>query len=79
MKRKRQRRPPERIDDLATHQKPYVTLDALASYWGFTRQALVKWAHEGQLKAYRFGRALRVRTEDARAFEADARLSRRSA
>lgn len=74
----RRRRPTPIIVSLSTHQAPFVTLPALRLYWQLEYQTLRKWVMDGYLPAYRFGRMWRVRTEDARLFEQQCRLTKAS-
>jgi excisionase family DNA binding protein len=67
--RTRRRKPVPQIGDLASYEPAYVPVPTLATHWGLDYQTLRKWIREGVLPAYRFGRAWRVKTSDALAFE----------
>ena len=58
------------LRDLASHDKPFVTPDRLADYFGVSRRYIRKEIEAGHLRAVRLGpRSLRVPTEEAINFE----------
>jgi excisionase family DNA binding protein len=59
-----------RLQELASHVAPYVTVGELAWYWSVSRKQIYKQIEEGNLPAIRLGpRSLRIRTSDAIQFE----------
>lgn len=58
-----------RIEDLATHEEPNVRVGELAQYWGVRVETVRKWIRFGKLPAVLVGRSLRVKRDDAAAFE----------
>ncbi len=66
------------ISNLATTQAAYVTTGELAEYWRISRRMVYKQIQAGTLRAVQFGpRLWRVKVEDAREFEASAKLEAR--
>lgn len=64
------------LRDLSSHSDPFVTVAALATYWGVSRKQIQKLIDGGQLEALRFGpRSVRVHTRAAIDFERRAALS----
>lgn len=54
------------IQDLAQHRAPFVTVRALANYWGVDISTVYRDIRKGALPVFRLpGGAVRVRTEDA--------------
>ncbi len=45
----------------------FFTRDQIAKMLGVHRQTLYVWEHEGKLKGYKLGRAVRYRMEDVQA------------
>jgi excisionase family DNA binding protein len=63
------------IRDLTTHPVPYVSVGELATYWIVSRKQIYKQIDAGTLQAIRLGpRLFRIRTDDARKFEEQARM-----
>jgi excisionase family DNA binding protein len=56
------------IVDLETHSEQHVTVAELARYWRVTDRAVQYLVTKGALPAIRVGRAIRIKTEDARRF-----------
>ena len=77
MRRRHRRKTFTPIVDLATHPEAYCEVAALAAYWKVEVQTVRKWMREGDLHGKRFGRVLRVKTEDARAFDERGTLTNR--
>lgn len=66
---RRRRKPVSLIGDLAEYDAAYVSVPMLALHWRLEYQTLRMWIRKGILPAYRFGRAWRIKTVDALAFE----------
>jgi transposase-like protein len=64
------RRSTDAIRDLRTHKAPFVTVSALAVYWGYHANTVRYWIRTGRMQAMRADRDFRVRTSDALAYEA---------
>jgi excisionase family DNA binding protein len=63
------------IQDLATHEEPFVSVADLAVYWRVSRKQIYKHIEYGTLKAIRLGpRLFRIRVADAREFEEQAKM-----
>jgi excisionase family DNA binding protein len=68
-----------RLQNLASHDKPFVTTDDLARYWCVSRRHIHKQIEEGNLPAIRLGpRSVRIATQDAIEFERRSRFTPRS-
>lgn len=63
------RRRPRPVEDLATSRRPSLAVADLALTWGVTEAAVRKWIAAGVLRAFRVGRAVRVRRREALRFE----------
>jgi excisionase family DNA binding protein len=63
-----------RITDLAAHDCPHVTVNALAAYLDVSRKTVIKWIDAGTLPAYKFGTEWRINTADALTFVDNARF-----
>ena len=57
-----------RIRDLDSHAEGMVTVAELADYWRVSERAVQYFVAKGALPATRIGRAIRIKTEDARRF-----------
>jgi hypothetical protein len=57
------------IVDLHTHPAAHVSVPALAAHYGVRRETVYKWIDAGLLPATRLPDVIRVRTDDARAFD----------
>lgn len=60
--------PDRRIVDLATHLESFVTVDELAAYWRVSRDVIYRDIDKGALIAWRVGRLIRIRLDDARRY-----------
>lgn len=56
----------ERMIDLATYERPFVSVRALAAYLDCDPRTIVRMIHEGTLAATKVGREWRIPTEAAR-------------
>lgn len=56
------------IKDLATHPKPFVTIEALAEYLEVSPRTLYHHIEKGSLKANKVGGLLKIPLEEARRF-----------
>lgn len=66
------------INDLATHDAPFVTIADLASYWDVSRKQIYRLIRSGRLPAVRFGpRILRVPRAEALELEESLRVGAR--
>lgn len=63
------RRADDQIGNLATHGSDYVTINALADYWGAHHRTIRKWIYRGRLQSRKVGRHVLVPRESALAFE----------
>ena len=57
-----------RIENLATHPEPFITVKQLAMYWGVAEKTIYRGIDKGSLVVTRIGRAVRIATDDARRF-----------
>jgi len=63
------------IDDLSTHENPFVTIGELADYWCVSRKQIYRLIDSGKLTAMRFGpRLFRVPSAEARKLEGALRV-----
>ncbi len=63
------------IQDLKSHEQPYVTIGELAEYWLVSRKQIYKQIEAGTLEAIRLGpRLYRIPTVRAAEFEQLAKL-----
>ncbi len=68
------------IESLEAHSEPYVTVRELAEYWSVSTKQIYKQIDAGMLSYLRIGpRLLRIRTDDAKAFERRAKMDPQSA
>jgi excisionase family DNA binding protein len=64
---------------LETHKAPFVEVSQLADYWGLHFNTVLYYIRRQKLKAYRFGRAYRIKRDDALAFERGRLFTKQSA
>lgn len=57
------------IVDLRTHPEPFVTVQELATYWRIDERSIYRAVWKRSLPAKRVGGVLRIRLEDAQAYE----------
>jgi excisionase family DNA binding protein len=60
----------EAIVDLMTHEERFVTVSALAAYWGVSPDTVYRDIAKGALRVYRVGssQSIRIRLEDAQTY-----------
>lgn len=56
----------DRMIDLATYERPFVSVRALAAYLDCDPRTIVRMIHEGTLEATKVGREWRIPTTEAR-------------
>lgn len=68
-RRRRARREPEPLTDLASYRGAFVTPKQIAEYWAVHVVTVQRWLREGELRGMRLKGGWRIRTDDARLYE----------
>jgi excisionase family DNA binding protein len=55
---------PRRLEVVNLHTNEWMSTEAASAYIGVTPRTLYRFIDEGQLRAYRFGRVIRLKTAD---------------